>query len=196
MKSLFESNQTFFITERHDVDMLIWKLRQSDDLIELINNIIDVEQDEIDDKDVEFEKFEDLKNLKLCLYQKFAANQRFDWLKLKLECRTQIDRKDFCFERIEFFVEFATKQIFDWLINSQNAKRIFLFVCYSNSFQITSLFFRQSMNIFLSQNFDVSRAAFIFWKRRDDVFKCIKKNVVCIMWKTFSRKLFDRKTKD
>ena len=38
------------------------------------------------------------KNLKFCLHQKFATLLIFNWLKLKLECRIQIDRKDFCFK--------------------------------------------------------------------------------------------------
>ena len=58
MKSFLENNQTFFICRNHNDDMLISNLRRIDDLIESINNIVDVEQDEIDDKDVEFEEFE------------------------------------------------------------------------------------------------------------------------------------------
>ena len=30
-----------------------------------------------------------------------AASQRLDWLELRPECRTQVDRKDLCFEQIE-----------------------------------------------------------------------------------------------
>ena len=46
--------------------MLMWKLRRTDDLIDKINNIVDVEQNEIDDKDVEFKKFEVLFASKAC----------------------------------------------------------------------------------------------------------------------------------
>ena len=36
-------------------------------------------------------------------------------MKSKLECRTQIDCKDFEFERFELFVEFATRKTLNWL---------------------------------------------------------------------------------
>ena len=52
--------------------------------------------------------------------------------------------------------ESATKQIFDWLINSQNAKTVFLLICYSNSFWIVSLLFHQRMIFLLYRDLDVS----------------------------------------
>ena len=45
----------------------------------MINNIVDVEQDEIDDKNVEFEEFEALIYFKN-LHQKLATSKIFDWL--------------------------------------------------------------------------------------------------------------------
>ena len=70
MKSIRKCNQTFFITEKHD-DMLIRKLRRVNDLIDKINNIVDVEQNEIDDKEIEFEKFKTLFASKTCDEQDF-----------------------------------------------------------------------------------------------------------------------------
>ena len=58
MKSFFENNQTFCVCrEKRYHDMLIWSLRRVNDLIDKINNIVDVEQIEIDDKKIEFEIF-------------------------------------------------------------------------------------------------------------------------------------------
>ena len=57
--------------------MLIWNLRRVNDLIDKFNNIVDVEQNEIDWKDVEFEEFD--------LHQKFATSKIFDWLNDKFD---------------------------------------------------------------------------------------------------------------
>ena len=56
-------------------DMLRWNLRRIDDLIDKINNIVDVEQDKIDDKNVEFEEFEIL----LCIKNLRRAKFSIDW---------------------------------------------------------------------------------------------------------------------
>ena len=84
-------------------------------------------------------------------------------------------------------VESATRI---WLISSQSAEKIFLFVCCSSSFQIFSLLFCQNM-IFLLYR-DV-RADFTLWKHWNDVLNCMKKNVVNMTRKTSSRKILDRK---
>ena len=58
-----------------DVKIATIDLRRICDLIDKINNIVDVEQDEINDKIVEFEKFD--------LHQKFEI---FEFCCIKLIC--------------------------------------------------------------------------------------------------------------
>ena len=90
-------------------------------------------------------------------------------------------------------IEFATKQILNWLINSQNAKTIFLFICDSSFFWIVFLFFHQSMICCI--RILMFRTIFNFWKYWNDVFNCIIEKTIDVMWKMFSRKIFDRRIK-
>ena len=64
------------------------------------------------------------------------------------------------------------------MIDQSNAKKIFLFVYNSNSFEIFFLFFRQS--IILRE----------YW---NDVLECIKKNIIDTTRETFSRKILESK---
>ena len=148
-------------------------MRRIDDLIELINNIVDVEQNEIDDKDVEFKN---LKNLKLCLHR---CDESTTWL---IETETRISNSNWS-QRFLFWTNWIL-----WLINWQSFEKIFLFVCDSSFFQIFSFFFHQSM-IFLLYR-DV-RAEYILRKHWNDVSECTKKDVINITKKTFSRRILE-----
>ena len=98
----------------------------------LINNIVDVEQNEIDDKNVEFEKFETLFASTIC--------DVFDsWL---IEMKIRVSNSNWS-QKFLFWTTWIFCWISDeadlWLINWQNFEKIFLFVCDSSSFQIFNL---------------------------------------------------------
>ena len=91
-----------------------------------INDLIDWNRN----SNVELKLIAKILNLNELNSIEFATKKTLDWLKFKSKCRIEYRRKTFKFKVFEI-----------WLINWQNAKKIFLFVCYLNSFQIFSSFF-------------------------------------------------------
>ena len=79
-----------------------------------------------------------------------------------------------------------------WLINSQNAKRKEnIFICMQFKFFLNYLSALSSKYYFL--NYRIFRVVSIFWAYWNDVFECIKKNVIDITKKTSSRKILESK---
>ena len=117
-----------------------------------------------------------------------ATSQRFDWLKLKFEYWIQVDRKNFCFERIEF------NWICDWNLIDQFAKRKEnIFICMKFKFFLNNLFALSSKYDFLI----VSRRSrrIYFLKILKWCSWMYKKKVIDITRKTFSRRIFESKIK-
>ena len=79
------------------------------------------------------------------------------------------------------------------MISSQSAKKIFLFVCNSNIFQIFSLLFRQSMIFLLYRGV---RAEYILREHWNDVFECMKKDFIDMTWETSSRRVLESKNQE
>ena len=120
------------------------------------------------------------------LHQKSATNRRLDWLKLKLECRIQIDRKDLCFERIELnWICDEADFWLEWSARKTREKYFYLYVTQALS-ELFFSFFSSCIEILMF------RAAFILWENWDDVFVCMIKKTIDMMLRTSFRRILER----
>ena len=144
-------------------------LRQTNNLIDwLINNIIDVERDEIDWKD------------KICDVFNF-------WL---IEMKTRMSNSNWL-QRFLFWtnwIQLNQRLKSDWSVDKTWRKYFYLY-----RIQIFSRWFFCSFDKIWFSCCIATFAQNIFRKHWNDVFECMKKNVIDITWKIFSRRFLDRK---
>ena len=124
-------------------------MRRIDDLIELINNIVDVEQKKIDDKEIEFEKFETLLASKICDVTEF-------WL---IEMKTRMSNSNWLQEFLFWTnrIQLSQRLKFDWSIRREQRRYFYLYV--------VQVFFRFSLCFFVKVWFSCCIATFRFKQR-------------------------------
>ena len=153
-------------------------MQRVDNLIELINNIVDVEQKKIDDKNVEVEEFEVLLAFKTC-------DELTTWL---TEIEIRVSNLNWSQKSLFWtnWIQLNQRLKFDWSTRRTQRRYFYLYVVQS-LFWIVFLFFRQNISLLCR---DV-RAKYIFRKHWNDILECMKKNVIDITRKTSSRKILE-----
>ena len=165
---------------------MLWNLRRIDDLIELINNIVDVEQDEIDDKNIEFEEFEIL----TCIKNLRRVKSLIDW-NWDSSVEFKLIAKIFVLNELNSLLNLRRSR---FLIDQLTELREDIFICMWLKFFSDFLSFLSSKYDFLavsrrSRRIYFSRALkWCFWMYEE---KCY-----CMMWKTSFRKIFEQRIKN